>query len=324
MSYAEDASREKKEQSRYDELAAETSESLAYFYCCIAFDVPFDRDAVPNPNTEDRWLAYRDNLRMMQRDMNADGSRSGFLDGLTDILKIFGEGLKSGEFTKSVSVERSAKDRKQGTARQRKNWGQGSEEDPITTKDYNRLDELFDIYSKRLESAGGYDAQQEHILRLCCKLNLKMDKALSDGAISEAQKLNKMIQDNLASENLRKKDAKPIEDIKLDSIVDSLEKAGLLKNGKQCDPDKMFQILFGRPPKYAYTRDAADQMILINENRMRNNDGMPELTELPDDMRLVDDMGEFAEEQSPREKEAYGKLGLVKMPPVKKSEKRNG
>lgn len=41
----------------------------------------------------------------------------------------------------------------------------------------------------------------------------------------------------------------------------------------------------------------------------------PELPVLPDDMRLEDTLGEFAEEQGSREQEAYEKLGLVKMPP---------
>lgn len=62
-------------------------------------------------------------------------------------------------------------------------------------------------------------------------------------------------------------------------------------------------------------------MILINENRMRQNDGLPELTELPDEMRLEDNLGEFAEEPNEAEKEAYEKLGLVRMRPVKKKKK---
>ena len=134
----------------------------------------------------------------------------------------------------------------------------------------------------------------------------------------KAAKLNKMVQDNLSSEGLRKKDAKPIDDLRIDSLVEALEKKGLLKNGKQCDPDEMFRILFGRSCKYPYTMDAAEQMLMINENRMRQNEGRPELTTLPPEMRLRDELGEFAEEPNEQEKEAYQRLGLVKMPPAKK------
>ena len=62
-------------------------------------------------------------------------------------------------------------------------------------------------------------------------------------------------------------------------------------------------------------------MILINENRMRQNDGMPELSMLPDEMRIHDELGEFAVEPNEQEKEAYDKLGLIRMPPVKGDKK---
>lgn len=144
-----------------------------------------------------------------------------------------------------------------------------------------------------------------------------MNDASAAGKFDAAKKLSAIIQENLASDNLRKKDIRPADIIRLDEITDKLEKAGLMKNGKQCDPDEMFAYLFGRPPKYRYTKDAAEQIILINENRMRQNDGLPELSYLPDEMRLSDDLGEFAETPNEREKDAYDKLGLVKMPPAK-------
>lgn len=303
------------QESRYEALAAETSESLAYFYSCIAFDIPFDLEAVPRDAPKFPWLAYLDNLHIQKRDVGEDGRELGFLDGLTDVVGIFGTTLKDGEFSKIITAERSARGKKPGTANQRKTWGSGATGKQYSTEDYNRLDELFATYSARLVSAGGYDTQQEYILRLCCRMSLDMEKMLAAGMVDKAQKLNKMIQDNLASENLRKKDAKPVEEFRIDSWADALEKAGLTKNGKRCSPDEMFRILFGRPPKYPYTKDAVEQMILINENRMRNNDGMAELSVLPDHMRLEDNLGEFAEEAGPREQEAYEKLGLVKLPP---------
>lgn len=306
---------EAEQQERYDVLAEEASESLAYFYCCIAFDVPFDMECIPRDESRDRWLAYIDNLRVKKRDVGKDGEPLGFLDGLTNIIGIFGEGLKDGEFSKAVSAERSARRNRTGTEKQRKAWGSGETGKKYSKEDYNRLDELFSTYSARLVSAGGFDTQQEYILRLCCRMSLDMEKMLDAGLIDKAQKLNKMIQENLASENLRKKDEKPVEDFRIDSWADALEKAGLTKNGKRCSPDEMFQVLFGRPPKYPYTMDAVEQMILINENRARNNDGLPELSVLPDHMRLQDDLGEFAQEQGARELDAYEKLGLVKMPP---------
>lgn len=306
------------QQERYDAIARATSDSLALFYCCIAFDRPFDMLAVPKePDVGEKWIAYLDNLRLKKLDA-LRGEPLGFLDGLTDITKIFGEGLSAGEFTKAVGNEKSARNRKVGTAQQRKNWGENSAKNPYTSKDYDELDRIYEALASDLMAAGGVSVKQEFILRDCAKMTLDRDKMRAIGQYDKAAKLNKMVQDNLSSEGLRKRDAKPIDDLRIDGIVDRLEKAGLLKNGKQCSPDEMFEILFHRRPKYSYTKDAAEQILLYMANTTRVNDGLSELPTLPPDMRLRDDLGEFAEEPDEQEKETYKELGIVKMPPVKK------
>ena len=306
------------QQERYDAIARATSDSLALFYCCIEFDRPFDMLAVPKePDVGEKWVAYLDNLRLKKLDTRR-GEPLGFLDGLTDITKIFGEGLTAGEFTKAVGNEKSARNRKVGTAQQRKNWGENSAKNPYTSEDYDELDRIYEALSSDLMAAGGVSVKQEFILRDCAKMTLDRDKMRAIGQYDKAAKLNKMVQDNLSSEGLRKRDAKPIDDLRIDGIVDRLEKAGLLKNGKQCSPDEMFEILFHRRPKYSYTKDAAEQILLYMANTTRVNDGLSELPTLPPDMRLRDDLGEFAEEPDEQEKESYKELGIVKMPPVKK------
>ena len=306
------------QQERYDAIARATSDSLALFYCCIEFDRPFDMLAVPKePDVGEKWVAYLDNLRLKKLDTRR-GEPLGFLDGLTDITKIFGEGLTAGEFTKAVGNEKSARNRKVGTAQQRKNWGENSAKNPYTSEDYDELDRIYEALASDLMAAGGVSVKQEFILRDCAKMTLDRDKMRAIGQYDKAAKLNKMVQDNLSSEGLRKRDAKPIDDLRIDGIVDRLEKAGLLKNGKQCSPDEMFEILFHRRPKYSYTKDAAEQILLYIANTTRVNDGLSELPTLPPDMRLRDDLGEFAEEPDEQEKESYKELGIVKMPPVKK------
>lgn len=306
------------QQERYDAIARATSDSLALFYCCIEFDRPFDMLAVPKePDVGEKWVAYLDNLRLKKLDTRR-GEPLGFLDGLTDITKIFGEGLSAGEFTKAVGNEKSARNRKVGTAQQRKNWGENSAKNPYTTEDYDELDRIYEALASDLMAAGGVSVKQEFILRDCAKMTLDRDKMRAIGQYDKAAKLNKMVQDNLSSEGLRKRDAKPIDDLRIDGIVDRLEKAGLLKNGKQCSPDEMFEILFHRRPKYSYTKDAAEQILLYMANTTRVNDGLSELPTLPPDMRLRDDLGEFAEEPDEQEKESYKELGIVKMPPAKK------
>lgn len=306
------------QQKQYTAIARETSDSLALFYCCIRFDVPFDMLAVPKEvGSAEKWVDYCDNLRTKGLDKKR-GETLGFLDGLTDIMEIFGERLDVGEFTKAVGNEKSARNRKIGTAKQRKDWGENSTKNPYTAEDYNELDRIYDALASDLMAAGGVSVKQEFILRDCAKMTLDRDNMRSIGQFDKAAKLNRMIQDNLSSEGLRKRDAKPIDDLRIDGIVDRLEKAGLLKNGKQCSPDEMFEILFHRRPKYSYTKDAAEQVLLYMTNATRINDGLSELPTLPQNMRLRDDLGEFAEGPNEQEKETYKELGIVKMPPVKK------
>lgn len=327
------------QQEYYNELAKKTSESLAYFYCCVKYDVPFARDCVPRDDSRDRWLSYIDNLHLKKRDVNRTGQPLGFLDGLTDITKIFGEGLKDGEFTKAVYAEKNAQSAKAGTVRQRKDWGIGNESRPYTNEDYAEFDRIYTILVTDLGGEDAVSAKQELILRNVARWTKQMNDASAAGKFDAAKKLSAIIQENLASDNLRKKDIRPADIIRLDEITDKLEKSGLLQNGKQCPPTELFYRLFGYLPeckfcqikdtdkckykesivkgRYPYTLDAADQMILINYNRMAQNDGQPELSILPDEMRIKDELGEFAAEPNDIEKDAYEKLGLVKMPPLK-------
>ena len=160
------------QQERYDAIARATSDSLALFYCCIEFDRPFDMLAVPKePDVGEKWIAYLDNLRVKRLDVRR-GERLGFLDGLTDITKIFGEGLSAGEFTKAVGNEKSARNRKVGTAQQRKNWGENSAKNPYTSEDYDELDRIYEALASDLMAAGGVSVKQEFILRDCAKMTL--------------------------------------------------------------------------------------------------------------------------------------------------------
>ena len=309
-----------KQQAYFDLLVTEVGESLAYFYCCIKFDKPFDMKALPAKSASEKWTTYCEKLEKKGLARTKGGGEYGFLDGLTDINRIFGSSLEKGEFSKAVDLEKSARDGKNGTKRQVADWGEGSGKAPYTSEDYNEFDRIYNALCADFGGEGNVSAKQQLILRNVAEWTKQMNDAAELGQIDKAKKLSSMIQENLASENLRKKDTKPVEDLRLDNMVIALERAGLLKNGKPCEPDEAFRIFFGRPCKYPYTRDAADQMILINENRMRQNDGLPELTELPDEMRLRDELGEFTEEPNEVEKYNYEKLGLVRMRPRKENQ----
>lgn len=292
-------------------MADRVGPDLALFYACIVFNVPYQPDHVPEDNTGSHFFReYLDN-----RKAAGEKTDDTFWDGELDIMKVLGPpSLPEPE-------PEEEPDSPQGTRTQQKNWGPASGGKRYTKAEYDRMDAIYASYSQRLESAGGCDTQQEFILRLCSRMTLQMEEMLAKGAFDKAAKLNKMIQDNLASENLRKKDEKPVENVRVDNIMDALEKAGFLKQGKILSMREVQKLLLerlgalgGHPSHiYPYTMDAADQMILAIVNTMRTNDGLPELAGLPDNLRLDQNVApEFAPTPNDDEEEVYRRLGIVR------------
>lgn len=287
------------QQERYEVLRDAVGDGLAIFYCCLLFDVPFVRLSVPKRNIKDnRWLVYLDAL-------GSDATNLTFMDG-------------------QLTYERDGTGDK-NDARWKREWGTGDEENPYTLEDYRQLDSLYAMYTARINSAGAApDAQQEDTLRTCCKLRLQSDRAINKPtkeSVDIAAKLNKMIQDLLAAENLRKRDEKPIENVRIDSIVDALEKAGMMHKGKILNlPDLQEKLLErlgalgGKPShKYPYTLDAADQMAQYIVNAMRANDGMAEIPYSPENMCFDENVAaEFAARPNEAENDAYAGLDLVR------------
>ena len=193
-------------------------------------------------------------------------------------------------------------------------WGTGNENNPYTEEDYQRLDETFSAYSSRLERAGGMDALQEDTLRKCSKMRLHADKLLERGGkdhIAMAATLNKMIQEDLKSEQLRKADAKPIETARIDGIVDALtKKYGI---SIECTYEEAVEACskWLASHRYPMTTDAANYMLEAIINCTRENNDMAPMPGLPKSAKITQDMGfEFAEDPNEAEDEAYEYLKL--------------
>ena len=258
---------------------------MALFCFCATYDIPYD--AVME---FDGWEDYREKM----------GVGSYFSDGIMDVREVIDS--KKSEPEKWEEV-----------------WGIGNSESPYTDEDYKRLDRLFANYTERLVAQGGYDARQEDTLRNCCIMRLQADKLIAIGdkdSISAAKSLNSMIEANLSSENLRKKDEKMDGEVKLDGIVEALQrKYGVTKD---LSYEQAVQVcsewLMGH--HYNITRDAADHALLAIINCTRSNDGMQELQELPEDAsfdrRFVT---EFDDEATQAEMDVYEYLGETRFIP---------
>lgn len=275
----------RKQQRRLDALMETLGAGTALFAMCAILDVPYAAEFAT-----DDWDEY---ICALEQDEDWNGK--GFLDGETDISVIRKDGMTERERWETV-------------------WGTGAENRRYTDEDYRRLDELFRTYSYRLQRSGGMDVQQEDTLRVCSRMRLEADKAVALGTkdgIDIASKLNKMIQDNLSAENLRKKDEKPIDDIRIDGIADALQKKYGISASMSRDEVVEICCKWLMEHKYPYTLDAANQMLLAIINTTRRNNDEAEMEELPDKYRIKDVYREFAQSPNETEREVYKYLGLT-------------
>lgn len=269
---------------RWDALAEKIGPDAATYCICAAADVPY------NPKIQAKnWGVYIQKLK--------NKATVGFLKGETDPQSVFKRGM--GELE-----------------RWQAEWGIGDPDNPYTPTDYRRLDEILRTLSAR--NAGGMDAQQEFTLRYCAQLALLREKSFVKGdkeSVAKAKDLDKMVNDNLAAENLRKKDEGPETTARIDGIVEAVKK----KHGfgveltKEQATEMCAKWLISHG--YSCTRDAAEQAILAIINASRVNGDLPTMPELPKEFGLSDFDHEFQKPTSAvraREKSVYDYLGLAR------------
>lgn len=305
------------EEEFYKQLAQEGGYSLGLFYTCIKFDVPCEPLIVPDnfcdkefENANHRWNWYLHTLVETDKYTKRDGSVRRFSDGVTNILRIFGKDFTERDFGEYVRHELARIERLPGTPAQRERWGVS---EGYTSADYEELDRQ---YQNRLGSYKGWTItpQMEDTLIKVVKWNRLTDKLLAASKFKEASSLQSMVEKMLTSENMRKKDELPAEAMRIDALVECLERAGLMKNGTLLSYDELVMALwdgFIGKPKYDYTIDACDAMIMSIINATRKNDGLDPIVALPDDLVVHDTRGEFAKEASAKEIENMKYAGIT-------------
>lgn len=268
---------------RHERLKKTVGANMALYIMCAYHDVPFDPEAAcPN------WQTYLASIETAQD----------FKDGVTDPNKAMEEGLA--DMDRWLRV-----------------WGQGNEKKPYTVSDYRRMDEIYEKMTERRKATGGFDGQQEDVFRFCARTAHQRDKLMATGNkddIDSAKKLDKMIQDNLAAENLRKKDETPQAQIRIDSVVDRLNRVGLSPQMSYNDVMGAFAAWTGKPSRYGCSVDAADRALLTIINCTRGNSDMPLLPDLPDGESLTEYQQEFDPTAQRREAGIYSYLGIQRGP----------
>lgn len=278
------------QQKYFDELAQRCGTAISYFYCCIAFNVPFRLNCAKSIERDEaqKWRVYLDNLYKRgyydQRTMPTT-----FFDGETDITKIYGNKVDA-DFTELVKDEMPTPE-KPGTARQRKAWG---EIDHYTSEEYDELDRLYAIHSEPYSQVD-IDQDMEYNLRSICKNLLKADEYRREGKAADYKRMldsvtviRKNLQARLSDDAQTK--------MQLDSLIDAMERAGYAQNGKIVSKDTLIEMLSADKPHYDQNLDIVDLMLFSIVNVMRRNAGQSEYAELPPELQLEDKYGELSDE----------------------------
>lgn len=306
------------EQKYFDELARVEGRSLALFHCCAAFNVPCKPIVLADTDFESNkaaWILYIDCLAEAGEDRKDDEVLT-FFDGETDLLRVFGRNFTEKDLAAYIKNERAKLDRIAGTAEQRTRWGEREEGEAkeATEKRYAELDRL---YAARASAYSGQTItpQMKITLIKVAKLDFEMDKLIKRGEYKSVRDLQAVVDNVLSSEQMRKKDEKPVEYFKPDAWVVAFERHKLMKDGKFLDlgsTKKSVREYDFKRKKYKYPKDAADQILDNWVKYVRRNGDMRMAYALPKDMEVRDDYGEFEEEtEEYREKKAEIQLGDV-------------
>lgn len=311
----------------YMEFAESNGYSIALWMACAKFNVRLEPLLIPEDFGTDgfayrdsRWSWYNEALYDSGKYVKENGELTGFKDGVTMLFRIFGKELTEKDFSRYCRVERERMAKLPGTEEQRTKWGtmpiwKGFD---VSTQVYDELDRAYEARTSQYKGQTITD-QIEMTLRRVCKLALAMDYLQSIGDAHGLDKVQKSIDSIMASEQLRKKDEKPVEALRLDALVDAMEKAGVMEEGKLLNCEQTIQALeknFICKPKYHGTIDVVDQSIMDMMNSMRANADLFMLNELPEELMVEDTYGEFdgIETDDQRKRRKYA--GLMPLRPA--------
>ena len=309
------------EKKIFDRIESESGLHLALFACCISFNVPFlplivAKDIKGIETAEDKWLYYQ-NLIADAGYYEKDGKILTFFDGGTNILRLFGRQFDDKTTAQYVEAETARINSFAGTPEQRAKWGtiELMRNTPMTQEIYDTLDGMYETRAAEFKGTS-LSPQQRDVLVKVCKWNYMIDILVQKGQYPFAEKLQKMVQSELAAECMRKQDEKPVEAMRLDATVDALEKAGLMENGEFMTYDETMEAFrsWYESKKYDYSEDVCNQMILVMQNAMRANADMAMLSELSEEDFITDNFGECEPEETEEEKAAKKYIGVSPIP----------
>jgi hypothetical protein len=187
------------------------------FLNCARFDVPCIPRLVPADILQQKGTAKEKWKRYLNATLSDPEYRDGkktfeFDSAENNMLRVFGKELAYSDFAKYIQHERQYAESLPGTASQREKWGTSDlwQGVPMTKDIYDDLDRRFGI---RHQSYSGQTItpQMEETIVKACRFDAIIDKLLARGEAKAAKEIQTMLDSMLASEQMRKKDEKPVE-----------------------------------------------------------------------------------------------------------------
>lgn len=182
-------------------------------------------------------------------------------------------------------------------------WGEGLEE-----SEYSYLEKSYKSLIASYKGAVTPRLQM-NILDIC-KYRLERDKAVRRNDTASAKRYTDMIKIIMDSEAMKVGDKKQSEPARVDGLVDRLEQMGLMKNGELMLQSVINYIKTDKG-QFETSRDAIDSMMLSMINAYRFNNGLSDIVELPEDLRVQDRLGEFVEAPTMDERNIMNELGMA-------------
>lgn len=292
------------QQEYYADIAAATSRTYALFYACIAFCVPYKPDVIATMGANQNGVWYEYVKRLQRPYVGLDDPQvEVWTDGITDIKKAFGGDFPVLAITTDVLVSNMREMPDQN--RWEMEWGT---EYNFTSEDFRALDNR---YRQLTSEYRGQPIPPRISMSLhdICRFMLLRDKSMRTDSMG-AKRYQDMIDKIMGNEELKARDSKQSENMKVDKLVQRLEDMGAVKNGELVGFDELREILADEHGSYETSMDVVDSMMMCIVNTMRKNAGDSELTTLPVSAQVRDIKGELLSHVSKEEEKILSNLGM--------------
>lgn len=208
-------------------------------------------------------------------------------------------------------------ERKERNARLRQKWGSKYNADGKAIHySEDELLELENIYQRQAAEYKGAITQRIDMALQEISINrLEWKRSIGKGDSISAKRYSDNIKVVMDREGMKANDEKPLEAIKIDGVINALERRGAAFDGRIVGRDELIRLINESRGTRLNSIDVVDEMLFAIINTMRKNNSQEELTELPKEAQVVDTKGELHASPTREEKAIMEELGII--PPAR-------